>query len=170
MLMMSNFLGNGVASIIKSSQVDSTRIIAISGICGLLIVYIFLTIFNYKSELNIFEKVNSLFIKPFNYFINFILILLAFIFLSISIYNIMAFITSQFLANTPKIIIGISFTLLVIYICIIFYQNLIISTGQNVFFGLYYNYYQRDKLLCLFASILSSYYHMMNIIFLINLL
>ena len=53
--------------------------------------------------------------------------------------------------------------LLVIYICIIFYQNNIISTGNNVFLGLYYNYFQRDKLLCLFASILSSYYYLYEI-------
>ena len=55
------------------------------------------------------------------------------------------------------IIIFLLAVLLVIYICIIFYQNNIISTGHNIFLGLYYNYYQRDKLLCLFASILSSY-------------
>ena len=53
--------------------------------------------------------------------------------------------------------------LLVIYICIIFYQNNIISTGHNIFLGLYYNYYQRDKLLCLFASILSSYYFLFEL-------
>ena len=53
--------------------------------------------------------------------------------------------------------------LLVIYICIIFYQNNIISTGHNIFLGLYYNYYQRDKLLCLFASILSSYYYLFDL-------
>ena len=61
------------------------------------------------------------------------------------------------------IIIGLLAVLLIIYICIIFYQNNIISTGQNIFLGLYYNYYQRDKLLCLFASILSSYYHLFEI-------
>ena len=61
------------------------------------------------------------------------------------------------------IIIGLLAVLLVIYICIIFYQNNIISTGHNIFLGLYYNYYQRDKLLCLFASILSSYYHLFEI-------
>ena len=61
------------------------------------------------------------------------------------------------------IIVGLLAVLLIIYICIIFYQNNIISTGQNIFLGLYYNYYQRDKLLCLFASILSSYYHLFEI-------
>ena len=53
--------------------------------------------------------------------------------------------------------------LLIIYIYIIFYQNDIISTGYNIFLGLYYNYFQRDKLLCLFSTILSSYYLMYNI-------
>ena len=53
--------------------------------------------------------------------------------------------------------------LLIIYIYIIFYQNDIISTGYNIFLGLYYNYFQRDKLLCLFSTILSSYYTMHNI-------
>ena len=61
------------------------------------------------------------------------------------------------------IIILLLVVLLIIYICIIFYQNKIISTGHNIFLGLYYNYYQRDKLLCLFASILSSYYHLFEI-------
>jgi len=61
------------------------------------------------------------------------------------------------------IIIGLLAILLIIYICIIFYQNNIISTGQNIFLGLYYNYYQRDKLLCLFSSILSSYYYLSDI-------
>ena len=53
--------------------------------------------------------------------------------------------------------------LLIIYIVIIYYQNLIITTGHNIFFGLYYNYYQRDKLLCLFSSILSAYFMTTNI-------
>ena len=53
--------------------------------------------------------------------------------------------------------------LLIIYIYIIFYQNDIITTGYNIFLGLYYNYFQRDKLLCLFSTILSSYYTMHNI-------
>ena len=53
--------------------------------------------------------------------------------------------------------------LLIIYIYIIFYQNDIITTGYNIFLGLYYNYFQRDKLLCLFSTILSSYYTMNNI-------
>ena len=53
--------------------------------------------------------------------------------------------------------------LLIIYIYIIFYQNDIISTGYNIFLGLYYNYFQRDKLLYLFSTILSSYYTMYNI-------
>ena len=61
------------------------------------------------------------------------------------------------------IILSLLAILLVIYICIIFYQNNIISTGHNIFLGLYYNYYQRDKLLCLFASILSSYYFLFEI-------
>ena len=58
---------------------------------------------------------------------------------------------------------GLLSILLVIYIFIIYYQNLIITTGHNIFFGLYYNYYQRDKLLCLFSSILSAYYLATNI-------
>ena len=58
---------------------------------------------------------------------------------------------------------GLLSVLLIIYIVIIYYQNLIISTGHNIFFGLYYNYYQRDKLLCLFSSILSAYYLATNI-------
>ena len=53
--------------------------------------------------------------------------------------------------------------LLVIYVCIIFYQNNIISTGHNIFLSLNYNYYQRDKLLCLFASILPSYYFLFDL-------
>ena len=61
------------------------------------------------------------------------------------------------------IIIFLLAVLLIIYISIILYQNNIISTGQNIFLGLYYNYYQRDKLLCLFASILSSYYYLSEI-------
>ena len=60
---------------------------------------------------------------------------------------------------------GLLSILLVIYIFIIYYQNLIITTGHNIFFSLYYNYYQRDKLLCLFSSILSAYYFTVNITF-----
>ena len=60
---------------------------------------------------------------------------------------------------------GLLSILLIIYIVIIYYQNLIITTGHNIFFGLYYNYYQRDKLLCLFSSILSAYYMTTNATF-----
>lgn len=116
MLMISNFLGNGVFALIKSSGVDSARVIFISSIVGLVILYFFMTSFNFKKEYTIREKIDYLFGKPFNYIIKTSLFGLNFILFTISLYSIMTFITSQFLANTPHIVVGILFLILVIYI------------------------------------------------------
>lgn len=142
-LMLSNFLGNGIYSLINSSKQDAPLALIISGLIDLIVLYMFIVIFNYKKELTIKEKVNCLFNKPISYIINISLLLLSILFFIINLYSVISFITSQFLSNTPEYIVGLIFIGLIIFINIKGLNNIAKSiflfTLITIFFILFSN-------------------------------
>ena len=52
------------------------------------------------------------------------------------------------------IIIGLLLIMLIVYIIILLYQNSMIDTSHKIFLSLFYNYFQKDKFMNLFMSIL----------------
>lgn len=90
--------------------------IIICFILSLLLVFLFIYIFSFKKELSIDEKIKLLFNKKISFILNLFLII-CFINISITIfYNLNNFINTEFLTNTPILIIGLLFSIVIIYI------------------------------------------------------
>ena len=107
--------GEGIHGLIKLSGVDCYLSIILSTILSLPTLYIFNCLFNYEPSLNIFEKNKKLFKHPL--IPNTIIILFAFLVAIIQMFNLTNFLVSQFLTETDPLIIGIIFTILLIYLC-----------------------------------------------------
>lgn len=110
------FIGGGAFSLFKSAGVDAYFSVIIGGIIGILNLLLFMYIFNYKRDISIRDKIIILFGKKFGFVINLIICILFFTICLFSMYNLINFIVSQFLAETPMLIIGILFSLVIIYI------------------------------------------------------
>lgn len=108
------FIGVSLNNIIFISKQDSTLSILLAGIIGLVFLFLYFYIRNYKSDLNLFEKINNLFGK-FGFVLNIICILLALVFSIMILSDLTHFISSQFLYYTSSIVISISFMILVVY-------------------------------------------------------
>lgn len=116
MVLSSSFLGIEFYNLIKYSQTNGIISIIVSLIICLLITYIFLTIFNYKKELNIKEKINDLFNKKISLFLITISSIILLIISIILNYDLNNFIISQFLSETPIYVVAALFSILFFYI------------------------------------------------------
>ena len=115
MLIVSSFLGTGIISVIKTCAVDSPITILITSIIGILIILLFLLIFNYEPDLTIFKKTKKLTGNFTGSIINFGLIALIVIRGIGSFYNLNSFIVSQFFSDNSKYIIAFLFSLIIIF-------------------------------------------------------
>ena len=116
MLILSSFLGVGIFSLIKASGIDAYLSIILGGIIGSIFIYLFITIFNYEPSLTLKDKINKLFGKKIGFILNFILFIIIFSMGTSSIFNLTIFISSQFLPETPLLLIALVFSFLVIFI------------------------------------------------------
>ena len=114
MIFLTNFLGIGVFSSIKAAGIDSYFSVVIAFFTGFIILYLFNTIFNYKPDLNLKEKILELFGKKIGIIINILFVLGALVIGISLMYNLTTFITTQILQLTPSIIIAVLFALLII--------------------------------------------------------
>lgn len=112
---LASFIGIGIFTSSKIAGVDSCISVLIAGVTSLILVYFFITIFNYEQDLPIKDKVIKLFGKTLGTIINLTLIFSAFVMGISVIFNLISFIESQLLLFTPSYIIGIPFVLTVIY-------------------------------------------------------
>jgi len=114
-LILSSFSGIGFHNIVKISNVDCYISIIISYFLGLIILEITLYIQNYEPDKNIHEKINCLFGKIIGPIINIIIDIIVIIISVVLIYGICNFIVSQYLSETPILIIGIMLGIVVVY-------------------------------------------------------
>lgn len=115
-LMIASFLGIGMYSIVKIAKVDSYLCLLIAGIVGILLVLSLFLIFDYEPNLNIADKIRKIYGNFFGNILNLILIICFFIISIVAMFNLSNFITSQFLRDTPLIVISIVFGFLIIFI------------------------------------------------------
>ena len=115
LVIISSFLGIGIFSIIKSSGIDSYIGLILGFIIGLFIIFIQLHIFSYEPNLTIKEKVIKLFGKNLGNLLNCIIISIFLLMGIILMFNLNNFIVTQFLSETPFSIIGLAFSILIIY-------------------------------------------------------
>lgn len=116
MMVCAPLTGMNLTYIFNQAGTDAYLCPLIAFIIGIPLLFIFKCLFNYKPELTLGEKVTYVFGKPFGIIINIILILLTLLFATTLYFNLSDLIVSQFLPETPLILIGIVFGISIIYI------------------------------------------------------
>ena len=113
---ISTFIGIGIDNIVEKSGVDSYMSPVIAFLLGIPLFLLILYIYNYNKDKTIGEKIIELYGKILGNIINIILILVFFTLGSIIIYSLCNFITSQFLSETPILIVAGLFVAISIYL------------------------------------------------------
>lgn len=114
--MVPSFLGIGLFCLIKASAVDSWISILISSVISLIMPLLFIYVSKYEPTLSIRDKLICLFGKKGGFVANTLLCGL-FLFMGINyMYNLVNFVVSQFLSSTPLYVVGICFSILIIYV------------------------------------------------------
>ena len=112
---LSIFNGIGFHNIIKISKRDCYFSIIFSYLIGLIILAMIIYISNYEKDKNIHKKINIIFGNPIGNIINAIINIIIFIISIVTIYGICNFVTSQFLSETPVLVIGIMIGIVIVY-------------------------------------------------------
>lgn len=115
-LILCNNLGITTYNLFHYTRQDSLISIIIGTIIGFIPLLLYLKIMDYKPNLNIFEKIESALPKPIAHITNFIITLTITYIITLFFYNMINFISSQYLSRTPSIIVSIAFIPAIIYI------------------------------------------------------
>lgn len=116
MLLVASFIGIGMFSVIKASGVDAYISIVIAAIAGIFILLSFFVIYDYEPELNVSEKFKKVFGKPIGTILNIICLLIILTMGISAMFNLTTFITSQFLKETPPILVGFCFAFVIVLV------------------------------------------------------
>jgi len=115
-LILSNNLGITTYNLFHYTRQDSLISIVLGSLIGLIPLFLFLKIMNYKPELNLFEKIEHILPKPIAIITNLIITTTVTYIITLFFYNMINFISSQYLSRTPSIIVSIAFIPAIIYI------------------------------------------------------
>lgn len=110
------FIGITFNCLIKFMKQDSSIIPLISIILGYIIICLNNIIFNYKPNLNVAEKIKTLFKGKSSTILILLIFILCLNFCFINSVNLNNFIHSQFLAKTPVLVICIFFMIAAVYV------------------------------------------------------
>lgn len=111
----SMFLGVGITQILNSSNQNSTYSIVIGSVLGLIILYLFIKLFNYEKDLSIFGKLEKLYGRVLGNILNILLVLLFAFYFIYTLWSIQIYIQNKYLDKTPSIIILALFLIPVVY-------------------------------------------------------
>ncbi len=112
---LSSTIGLSLYTTIKIASIDTYISIAIGSVMGIIPLFIFLYIFNYEKDLPIYQKTVYIFGKFWGNMINIITTLLYFIIGMTVLFNLSNFIVSQYLSNTPLLLILIVFGITILH-------------------------------------------------------
>lgn len=106
-LLNSSLLGIIFPYILHESKTSFYISLGISFLVGLAFIFIYLKIFNFLPDKDIFEKIDAIFPKWVSKIISLILMALVFMIAVIIIWRLVTFISSEFLVETPNLFIGL---------------------------------------------------------------
>lgn len=115
-IICSSFFGVGIYCLIRVSAIDSWFSVIISSLFCILIASLFIFVSSYEPDLSIRDKIIKLYGKKVGFIFNLIICILFFLVGVNYMYNLNSFIVSQYLSETPLVVIGISFVFLITYI------------------------------------------------------
>ena len=113
---ISSSIGLSLYTTIKIASIDSYISVVIGSILGLIPLILFLYIFNYQIDVPIYKKNTLIFGKIFGNIINIIITILYLIIGITILFNLGNFIVSQYLSETPLVLILIVLGLTIFYI------------------------------------------------------
>lgn len=106
-MLNSSLLGIIFPYILYESKTSFYISLGISFLVGLIFIFIYLKIFNFLPDKDIFEKIKAIFPKWIGKVISLILMILVFFITVIIIWRLVTFISSEFLVETPNFFIGL---------------------------------------------------------------
>ncbi len=114
-IIVSSFMGIGIFSLVKAAGVDAYLSVLLTIIISIPILLLFLYIHSYEPELSLPLKLEKLYGKKIGKFVTYLCAIFIFVFANNYMFNLTNFIVSQFLPETPLMVIGIVFSLLAAY-------------------------------------------------------
>ncbi len=115
LIVVSSFMGIGVYSLVRAAGIDAYITVLLGVMIGIPALLLFLYIASYEPDLSFPLKMEALFGKKFGKFVTLISATLIFVFANNYMFNLINFIVSQFLPETPLLMVAIPFALLMIY-------------------------------------------------------
>lgn len=115
LVIVSSFMGIGIYSLVRASGVDSYISVLMAAILGIPLILLFLYIASYEPDLALPDKLVKLYGPVFGKIVSFILALFIINFSINYMFNLTNFIVSQFLPETPIMVIGLVFSIVIIY-------------------------------------------------------
>ena len=106
-LLNSSLLGIVFPYVLHESKTSFYISIGISYLIGLALIFIFLRIFNFLPDKDIFKKIESIFPKWISKVISLMLMMFVFGTTAIILWRLVTFISSEFLIETPNLFIGL---------------------------------------------------------------
>lgn len=134
-LLRASFVGGVSANLLITSKRDSLLSTIIASILGIIPLIIFYFLIKSYPRKNIIEIINEVFGKTFGTLINLILSLFIIFNASLIFRNLINFISSQFLYQTPDLIIGLVFIVAIIYS--LYHGITTISRSSTILFYLF---------------------------------
>ena len=114
-IILASYSGIGIYSILKICANDAYIAVLLALSLGIPSIILFLIIFNYEENLPLNLKIEKIFGNFLGKIINIFLIIMALIIGITNLYNLINFISIHYLSNTPHLIIGLIFILVIIY-------------------------------------------------------
>ncbi len=115
LLIFSSSIGISLYTTIKIASIDSYISVFLGGLLGIIPLLLVLYIFNYDIDKPIYEKNKTIFGHFLGNIINIIILLLYLIVAATILFNTSNFIVSQYLSDTPLILIMIILMLIILY-------------------------------------------------------
>ena len=115
-IMLASSIGIISCISINEAKQDAWISVVISAAVGIIFLFSYLYIFNYKKQMNFFELTNYLFNNKIGKIINFTITISVFVYIIIYFYNMCNFINLNYLPDTPKLFISIIFLIPIIYL------------------------------------------------------
>ena len=109
------FTSAGLTHILELSKQNAIYVPVLSYVIGLIPFYIFINYYNYKEELNFYEKMNYTYKKLGKVF-NIIIFLFISLYFTYSLSALNTYVQSKYLSDTPSFIITILFLVPVVYL------------------------------------------------------
>ena len=109
------FLGTGISQILNSSEQSSIFSILLGSIIGILILGLFIKLYDYEKDLDIFSKIEKFYGRKIGNIINILLVILFLTYFIYTLWSMQIYIQNKYLDKTPAIIILILFLIPIVY-------------------------------------------------------